>query len=291
MNHLRKYGLLPHELFFGLFLIVMFLRLLFVVGPTDRDTLVYGVLIVVNVALIAWSRGRDSGKLWWARLWYYPVVINVVFMNMKASVMKLNSHKWDDFLAGIDESLFGALLSVRAEALITPWLTEILSFCYLLFFPYLLFSCIYYAWRGQSDFRKLSVGLFTIYGIGFLGYAHVPAGGPHLAFPELFHTPLGGWAVSGFNAYVVEQGSNGVDVFPSLHCGVTFFLLMFDRVNARWRYRLYLVPFVGILAATIYLRYHYFIDLIIGFLLASFALWIVRRWEASPSIDPQPETN
>jgi membrane-associated phospholipid phosphatase len=123
--------------------------------------------------------------------------------------------------------------------------------------------------------------MFTIYGIGFLGYSLVPAGGPHLAFPGEFHVPLTGWVVTRFNALIVEKGSNGVDVFPSLHCAVSCYLLFFDRQHARWRYRLYLVPCVGIWFATIYLRYHYFLDLVVGFAIAGFALWLTNRWEKS----------
>ena len=148
-----------------------------------------------------------------------------------------------------------------------------------MFFPYLLVSWFYYAWRGLPLLRKLMAGLFTIYGLGFLGYSFVPAGGPHLALPDEFTVPLKGWAVTRFNASVVVRGSNGVDVFPSLHCAITCFLLFFDCQHARWRYRLYLVPCVGLWLATIYLRYHYFVDVVAGFALAAFGLWIANRWE------------
>ncbi len=114
-----------------------------------------------------------------------------------------------------------------------------------------------------------------------------------LPIQEAFNVPLTGWAVTRFNAMVVENGSNGVDVFPSLHCAVSCFLLFFDFRNARWRHRVYLVPCVGIWLATIYLRYHYAVDLLAGFGLAAFALWITRRWEnthAESPLSPIPES-
>ncbi|MFH0945777.1 MAG: phosphatase PAP2 family protein [Planctomycetota bacterium] len=259
-------------------------------GPLDRDALLYFVLLLVNVLMIARCQRRATAVRWHLRLWFYPVAMNVAFFSMGSSVLKVAPHKVDAVLAGIDRGLFGELLSARAEAVATPWLTECLSFCYLLFFPYLLLSWLHYARRGLPLLRKLMVGMFTIYGLGFLGYSLVPASGPHLAAPDAFSAPLTGWAMARFNAFVVANGSNGVDVFPSLHCGISAFLLLFDRQNARWRYRLCLVPCAGLWIATIYLRYHYFVDVVAGFSLAAFGLWVTKRWDELTPVSSEEST-
>src|SRR6185436_20573066 len=113
--------------------------------------------------------------------------------------------------------------------------------------------------------RAFLVGLFTVYGIGFLGYSFVPAWGPWIAMKSAFSVPLDGFAVTSLNTTIVTLGSNGVDVFPSLHCAVSSYFLFFDRTHARWRHRLYLVPCIGLWISTIYLRYHYFVDVLAGF--------------------------
>ena len=281
MNWIFKTKLLPHEGIFGLFLLVTWLRLVLAVGPLDRDALIYLVILLVNIAIIGWCWRRETTLRWQVRLWFYPVAMNTVFPLMGSAVLKITAHKFDAQLAALDHLLFGATLSERAQLLATPLLTEVLSFCYLLFFPYLVVSWFYYAKRGLPLQRKLMVGLFTIYGIGFLGYSWVPAGGPHLALADNFTLPLTGWGITRLNAYVVANGSNGVDVFPSLHCAISCFLLFFDRQHARWRHRLYLVPCCGLWLATIYLRYHYFTDVVAGFALATFALWLANHWDRS----------
>ena len=279
MNWFHKAKLLPHEWFFGAFLLVHWLRLLIAVGPLDRDALLYLALLLANIFVIAWCRRRETGPRWQLRLWFYPLAMNAMFFTMASAVLKVTPHKRDDLLASVDRALFGTTLSARAQALTTPALTEALSLCYLVFFPYLLISWFYYARRGLPLLRQLMAGMFTIYGLGFLGYSFVPAGGPHLALQDEFTVPLTGWAITKFNASVVANGSNGVDVFPSLHCAITFFLLFFDRQHARWRYRLCLVPCIGLWLATIYLRYHYFVDVAACFALGTFWLWIANRWE------------
>jgi membrane-associated phospholipid phosphatase len=298
MNGFRITKLLPNEWFFGGFLLVTWLRLVACVGPLDPNALLYLAMLLGGAAVIACCEARESRPRWYARLWYCPVIMNVTFMTMGSTAMKVVSHRQDAVLERIDAACVGVTPSVAAQALVAPWLTEIMSFCYLLFFPYLFISLIYYAWRGVAAFRQLTVGLFTLYALGFLGYSMVPAAGPYLALRDSFSVPLTGWAITRFNAFVVASGSNGVDVFPSLHCAVSCFLLFFDRQHARWRFRLYVVPCVGLWLATIYLRYHYLVDVVVGFALAAFALWILARWEkrAAASLpdpspcDPQPIT-
>ncbi len=285
MNLFRYLKLLPHEWIFGLFLVVMWVRLLIAVGPMDSDSLFFLGAILANGLVIGICKLWETKANWLIRLWFYVVAMNVFFANMKSSVLKVMPVKFDEVLANFDRRWFCAILSEHAERIATPVLTEILSFCYLLFFPYLAVSWCYYTYRGIPLLRQLFVGLFIIYGIGFLGYSFIPAGGPYLAFAEKFDSPLTGWAVTNFNNYVVAKGSNGVDVFPSLHCAVSCYLLFFDRRHSPWRFRLYLVPCIGIWIATIYLRYHYAADLLAGFALAAFALWATKRWaEKSPNL-------
>ena len=280
--------LLPHEAFFGAFLVTFWLRLAVTAGPADPDACLYAGAILANAAVIAWCVRHPTTPRWHLRLWFYPVAMNVLFLMMGSAVGKIMPHKYDTLLASFDRWLFGATLSERAAMVASPILTEILSFCYLLFFPYLLFSWIYYASRGLPLLRNLMVGMFTIYGLGFLGYSLIPAGGPHLALPDAFPTPLTGWAITRFNDFVVANGSNGVDVFPSLHCAISCYLLGFDRRHAPWRFRLYMIPCCGLWLATIYLRYHYLADVIAGFALAAFALWLANRWEHNSGSSKEP---
>jgi hypothetical protein len=292
MNWFRKVRPLPHEWFFGVFLLITWLRLVVTVGPLAPDALLYLGLLLLNATLIACCEVRKTPARWFARLWAYPMVMNVVFITMGSTAPKLVSHRQDAALQHIDIMLVGVTPSLRAQSLVTPWLTEVLSFCYLLFFPYLFFSWVYYSWKGLASFRRLCVGLFTIYAAGFLGYSTVPAAGPHLAMADQFTVPLTGWVFTRLNNYVVAHGSNGVDAFPSLHCAVSCYLLFFDRRHAPWRFRLYAVPCLGLWLATVYLRYHYFVDVLAGFVLAVFALWLTRHWDNSPGDNSsKPATN
>jgi membrane-associated phospholipid phosphatase len=136
--------------------------------------------------------------------------------------------------------------------------------------------------RDLARFRQCIVGLFTLYGIGFLSYTLVPAGGPHRWMT--FDVPLAGIFVLPAMLDTVNAGSNGVDVFPSLHLAVSLYLLVFDWWHARPRFWIALVPCILLWLSTVLLRFHYFVDLIGGMLLAILGLMAAvnfqRRWGA-----------
>lgn len=277
--------LLPHEFFFGLFLLVTWMRLGCAAGFLRPDALLYFVLIAVNIGAIWFCRSNGTSMRWRLGLLFYPLAMNVVFVHMKTAIPKIHPQRMDAVLQHIDQLGIGTNLSLRLQPFIHPALTEFFSFCYILFFPYLLFSLIYYFCGDVALLKKFVSGLFTIYGIGFLGYSLLPAAGPYLSMTDQFTKPLAGWWVTKWNAAIVTAGSNKVDVFPSLHCAVSSFLLFFDRRHRPWRFKLYLFPAVGLWLSTIYLRYHYFIDVVCGFALAALALWLANRYPRKADCD------
>lgn len=275
-SHFR--GLLPHEVFFGLMLVTLWARLAIATGPLGGDTLFYMAVIAVNIACVWYTRARDTPLNWRIGILFYPVFMNVIYMNLKETIPRLHPGRADAALQQVDSLLVGTNLSIRLQPLVHPALTEFFSFCYILFFPYLVISMVTYFLGDVGLLKKFVIGLFSIYGIGFLGYSLAPAVGPGIAMAGRFSVPLDGWWITRWNSTLVERGSNGVDVFPSLHCAVSSYLLFFDRRHKPWRFRLYLVPCAGLWCSTVYLRYHYFVDIVCGFALGAFGLWLARRY-------------
>ena len=270
-------GLLPHEPVFGLFLVLTWLRLAHGGGLARPDSLAFLALIFVNAALIAWCSAAETPLRWRLRLLFYPLAMNAAYLLMRTAVPAFHPGLEDAALQTVDGWLAGGNLSLRLQPLVCPPATEVMSFCYILFMPYLMFSMLWYFLGDLKTLKRFYAGLFTLYGLGFLGYSLVPALGPHLAMADRFTASLNGGWITALNAKMVLTGSNRVDVFPSLHCAVSSYFLFFDRKHKPLRYKCYLVPCAGLWLSTIYLRYHYFVDVVCGFGLAAFSLWMAER--------------
>src|SRR5208283_2877171 len=140
MKALNPWRLLPHEIFFGLFLLVTWVRLGFAVGFLGPDALLYFGLITANIWVIWFCRSSGTLMRWRLGLLFYPVVMNIVFRHMKTAIPKIHPQSMDTVLQHIDQLGIGTNLSLRLQPLVHPAITEIFSLCYILFFPYLLFS-------------------------------------------------------------------------------------------------------------------------------------------------------
>lgn len=272
----------PHALAFGCYLAAMSASLL-LVGAIPFLAL-YAALLL-TLAWLVGNRLNDPASVSHLRreCLFYAVAMNLTFQAMAGAIPAVRTRRYDDDLLNIDLAVFGGSPNVWAEQFAAPWLIELLSLCYLFFMPLLFANLVRYFFWEKALLGPFYRGLFTVYGIGFLGYLIVPAAGPYLSHPELFTLPLEGGLIARVTHTMVILGSNKVDVFPSLHCAVSAYILCFSYRHHRREFRWLLLPVVGLWISTIYLRYHYFVDVLFGFALAAFALALTRAAPYSSS--------
>ena len=105
--------------------------------------------------------------------------------------------------------------------------------------------------------------------VGQVGYMLVPGYGPYVALADTFKHPLpdGFWYRLVLDT--VTSGSAQKDLFPSLHTGGTMTIAIFcfrHRRHAPFRYTWPITAFFALntMGATIYLRWHWAIDVIAG---------------------------
>jgi len=195
---------------------------------------------------------------------------------MGTAVPLLGTPRADALLLQWDRDLLGETPAVTWEAWLRPWLENVAMAGYLFFFYYLMAGPGHYCFRDIPAFRKCIVGLFTIYGISLLSYTVLPAGGPHLFMS--FNTPLQGPLLLNSTLSLVNRGSNTVDVFPSVHVAASLYLLLFDWQHWRRRFWWVLAPCAVLWLSTLYLRFHYFVDLIAGVAVALVGWWTAQKY-------------
>jgi hypothetical protein len=192
-------------------------------------------------------------------LWFYWAIERIT--------PALGTRLRDGVLLALDQAMFGQTPAVYCERIAASWSTDLMSLCYTTYHFYLAIVVVHAIRDSNFANQQLSAYLFTSFAIGFIGYLLVPALGPAITHPELFSGPLPGGTISRFIGNVVAKGSSGYDTFPSLHIMITCILLDHDWRAVRQRFWIMVVPSIGLMISTIYLRYHYAVDLLAGFLL------------------------
>lgn len=211
---------------------------------------------------------------------YAPVQLSYFFF--RQILPSVNPGTLDRELYTLDLSLFGVEPAIVFDKLVTPTTTEWFSFFYFGYFvvlavhvmPILFFS------RNQRLLGEFTLGMLLVFCIGHTVYMIVPGFGPYYAMKSSFESefPRGVWLDLVMNT--VSSGGALKDIFPSLHTAAPLFIGLFSfrwRAHTPYRYTWPVVLFIclNIIIATMFLRWHYLIDVVAGVLLAGFVASIV----------------
>ncbi len=281
-------AVLPHEWVFGGYLLLTALRLFAHGGPAREWSLVFWGCWLAGLGVFAWAERNLTPGRWRVRLLFYPAAMGISFYAMGTAVPLLGNPKVDGLLLQWDRDLIGETPAVAWEPWLRPWLEDLAMAGYLFFFYYLIAGPGYYCLRQLRRFRQCMVGLFTMYGLAFAGYTMLPAGGPHRYLT--FATPLHGPWLLDWTLKTVNLASNSVDVFPSVHLAASLYLLLFDWQYRRRRFWWVLAPCLLLWFAALYLRFHYFVDLLAGVAVALAGWWTARAYEAATRHQPMLAT-
>ncbi len=205
----------------------------------------------------------------------------LIYTNLHDTIGFVNPHDVHDHLVAIDGWLFGVQPCVWAERFVTRDRTELMSFFYWNFFWIALGNSlallVLARWR---EFRVVTLTVVTCFFMGYALYVLFPAAPPRLVLAGQFSVNL-----SGYPAGLASLGGRALELlpvdsrgaFPSLHAAVSLVALVMAWRHLRGFFWV-LLPFVlGLWVSTIYLRHHYVVDLLAGWLLAPLAIVAAPR--------------
>ena len=211
------------------------------------------------------------------RDWFPFLLIPVMYWSLWGDATHLLvHHDRDAALMAWDQRLFHCQPSLALQRFITPSLTAWMRFAYNSH-PILTFlvPCFIYLRRSQSDFRRTMSGLVTLAFFGFVGYTLVPAVGPMYAFQGQFSVPLyQPYALIQHGADFMDFARIRRDVFPSMHVAFSFMVWLYAWRHSRRLFWILSPLVVSLWVSTVYLRYHYLVDCVAGFVLVPLCLYL-----------------
>jgi membrane-associated phospholipid phosphatase len=177
----------------------------------------------------------------------------------------------DPQLIRIDFLLFGVNPTVWMERWVVPWLTGVLSVAYLSYFflPARLVHTLYLK-NPRRDFDLAVFVLLLVWYLSFVGNILFPAIGPRFTLAHLQSVPLKGNFIADFVSHLLNLLENNKrDCMPSGHTAIGLIVLFLSYRYARLLFYLFCPIVAALILSTVYLRYHYVIDLFAGAALAA----------------------
>jgi len=245
-------------------------------------------LFVVTASCITLTRGeviRDqrARAITYRLGLFVPMVLS--YFEMRVLIPALQPELMDHQLFAIDRWLLGTSPSIWMEAWNFEPIVEWLSFFYYGYFVVLALMLVPSLLIGEGRRQhELLAGALLIVATGHFLYTIVPGAGPYATIR--FHQALhGGFWWKQVEVAVATAGAQ-LDIFPSLHTAFPayFTLHAFAHRQAqpfRWLWPIIAFVALNIIVATMFLRWHWFIDVAVGLLLAfaarRFAVAVANR--------------
>lgn len=225
------------------------------------------------------------------RYWYGVAAILYIFKQDYVIINSLKPADWDLVFIKMDFAIFGVNPTQWAYRFANPFLTEFLQVVYIYYYPMIVvFGLELYLWHRYREFKYTIFVLFFSFFFSYILYMFLPANGPRFHLHEFYSisTQLPGiFLTEPIRAFINigESIPPGVanpqdfvqrDAMPSLHT-ITAFLIMW----LSWKFRsksfyFYLPYFICMVCATIYLRYHYAVDILGGLIVCVFTILIAK---------------
>jgi len=232
-----------------------------------RYTILLGVLFVLKLSIGPPWVGRMSTSVYP----FSPILFIILIYESLGDLIQHLQPDIDPFLARIDLFIFGVHPTVWMERWIVPWFTDLMSLAYIsyYFLPVVLVVTLYLKDRMEEFNTSVFILAFGYY-VSFIGYILFPAIGPRYTLTHLQSVPLEGSLITDFVRDVLNTlEHNKRDCMPSGHTQIVLMVLCLANRYEKFLFYIFFPIICGLIFSTVYLRYHYVIDLVVG---AAFAV-------------------
>ena len=276
----RRLNLLDFLTIVFITIIILLLILFYPRFPHGWQLLLGYIVLLLLALFISYARHRWS-KIDIVRVLcdLSPVFFILSIFELLGGITPYLRPDIDSLLIKADLVLFGAHPTVWIEDFFIPWVADILALAYIsyYFIPLVLILALYFGGRTNEFFLTASTLLFGYY-ICYIIYIFMPAIGPRFTLAYLQEVPLRGGII--MNTIVDTLNTlegNKRDCFPSGHTQIVLVSLWFAFKYSRPLFRIYLPIIIALIISTVYLRYHYVIDVAAGFVFAGITVLLGSR--------------
>ncbi len=239
----------------------------------------FGYSVVIFISKKNQNDNKFHKMLDILRDWLPVFVVIVVYESLKHLhlddiIRYLGISQKDNIMLNIDNYLFGQTPSVLMQSIINYPLTKISELAYDSYYFYFpILGIVLYARGKQKEFRIASLTFILIAYIGYVFYLLIPVAGPQFEGRVIYSGEL---YIFGRNAVqqTIDLLRFDLDCFPSLHTAQPLAILIIAYKYERKLFYILLLPIITTIFSTMYLRYHYGIDVIAGIILAVFVVKI-----------------
>jgi membrane-associated phospholipid phosphatase len=187
--------------------------------------------------------------------------------------------KIDEFLSNLDQNIFKFQPSIEfSKHFNSLFFSELFYFGYFCYYllPLVVLGILYkFLPQKIEEFGFILISSFLLY---YFIFIIIPAEGPQFYFPFPDNTIEAKGIFGNMVKLIQKNGEAPTAAFPSSHVGISWIVIFWLYQNFRKSVK-YFLPFVILLMfSTVYIKAHYFVDVVAGFLTAPIVFFLTFKF-------------
>ncbi len=237
------------------------------------------VRLLMALLIVAFARfdvaKAGQNKVFYFLRNFYPLLILSYFYKETGYLNNIVFNYFDGYVVYLEKALWGMQPSIEfSKHFPQKWFSELMNFSY--FFYYFLtlgIGLLAYFWN-KTRLQKIIFMVAVSFLIYYLIFAFFPVKGPQFWFYGADAKPVDSYFFSKMVKLAQHIGETQTGAFPSSHVGMSVIFLILTYKYLRKTFWVILIPVVLLWFATVYIKAHYLIDVIGGFITAPLIYWV-----------------
>ena len=262
--------------FCGIELVVLFTQ-----PSLFLDLNFFGVRLLFLIIFLAFLflKNKISSKIFYLAEGITIYALMTFLYKETAMLNTLIFPKIDEFLSNLDQNIFKFQPSIEfSKHFNSLFFSELFYFGYFCYYllPLVVLGILYkFLPQKIEEFGFILITSFLLY---YFIFIIIPAEGPqfYFTFPDNHIEAQGifGNAIK----LIQKNGEAPTAAFPSSHVGISWIIIFWLYQNFRKSVK-YFLPFVILLMfSTVYIKAHYFVDVVAGFLTAPIVFFLTFKF-------------
>lgn len=272
--------LLPVETGTFAYIVVTTAYLACFAGRIETPWIHFGVRAAVIAAILFLARISLSGRqpavmcvrhflpfallsYWYPETYYFN---DFIFSNL------------DPYFEAADQYLFGLQPSMEFSRILPQaWFSELMYFGYFSYY-FIFFGTALWCYIRRRELAGKAVFVFVCsFYLYYIVFAILPVMGPQFYFKPPAGEVPDGYIFCDIMRFFQDAGEKPTGAFPSSHVGITFTVVVFIKQHCRQLMKYALPLFVILVLSTVYIKAHYVVDVIGGFVSVALVYPLVNR--------------
>jgi membrane-associated phospholipid phosphatase len=242
--------------------------------------LLFGMYVSAAVMTVLVTMMSYRGPIWRTIRLIYPLVImTFLYEALKTQVFMMHGTPFDSNINAFEMAVLGFDSSFALQPHMTVWRNEIFSVAYMSYYALVPLGALALALRGKWDsLEKMVLTVCVTFYVCYLIFILYPVVGPRVYLASIYYLPFDGPIFTPLVNNIVGMGGLFGGAMPSSHCAVALVVIWYLVREFRSATLPLLLLLVLLCLSTVYGRFHYLSDVIVGLITGAIMMAAASYW-------------